>query len=70
MKKAFPKIDRTAFSVIKMEDQEEDLKRYWHSKTPRERLEAVELMRQLNYDYDPATDRVQRVLEVVERPRR
>ena len=67
MKKDFPRIDRTAFSVIKMEDQEEDLKRYWHSKTPRERLEAVELMRQLNYDYDPATDRVQRVLEVVER---
>ena len=70
MKKAFPKLDRTAFSVIKMDEQDEDLKRYWHSKTPHERLEAVELMRQLNYDYDPATDRVQRVLEVVERPRR
>ena len=70
MKKAFPKIDRTAFSVIKMDEQEEDLRRFWHSKTPQERLEAVELMRQLNYDYDPATDRVQRVLEVVERPRR
>ena len=30
------------------------------------RLEALELMRQINYGYDPITDRLQRVLEVDE----
>lgn len=67
MKKGFPKIDRTAFSVIKMEEQDEDLKRYWHSKTPHERLEAVEMTRQILYGYDPATTRLQRVLEITRR---
>jgi hypothetical protein len=38
---------------------------YWHSKTPRERMAALELMRQKAYGYDPATARVQRVLEII-----
>ena len=41
-------------------------KAYWHSKTPQERLEALELMRQINYGYNPTTERLQRVLEIVE----
>ena len=41
-------------------------KTYWHSKTPQERLEALELMRQINYGYNPTTERLQRVLEVDE----
>ena len=61
------KIDRSAFSVIALDEQDEDEKRYWHSKTPQERLAAAELMRQINYDYDPVSDRIQRVIEVVER---
>ena len=61
------KIDRSAFSVISLDEQDEDLKRYWHGKTPQERLAAAELMRQTNYDYDPVSDRIQRVIEVVER---
>ena len=60
------KIDRSAFSVISLDEQDEDEKRYWHSKTPQERLAAAELMRQINYDYDPVSDRIQRVIEVVE----
>lgn len=28
------------------------------------RLEALELMRQINYGYNPITDRLQRILEV------
>ena len=35
-------------------------------KTPYERLESVELMRQINYGYDPTTTRLQRVLEVAQ----
>jgi hypothetical protein len=29
-------------------------------------MEALELMRQINYGYNPATDRLQRVLEIAE----
>ena len=61
------KIDRSAFSVISLDEQDEEEKRYWHSKTPQERLAAAELMRQINYDYDPVSDRIQRVIDVVER---
>ena len=64
------KIDRTAFSVTTLDQAEEDDKRYWLSKSPDERLEAMELMRQINYDYDPVTDRIPRLLEVVERTQR
>ncbi len=48
--------------------EESDEKGYWHSKTPHERLEAVELMRQIIYGYDPSVTRLQRVLEITQRP--
>jgi hypothetical protein len=59
-------IDKTSFSVTSLLD-ESDENRYWHSKTPQERLEAVELMRQINYGYDPSS-RLQRILTVAEFP--
>ena len=40
-KNEFPKLDRTAFSVGLVFDESDD-KTYWLSKTPSERLEAVE----------------------------
>lgn len=39
---------------------------YWHSRTPQERLWALELMRQEAYGYDPCAARLQRVLEIVQ----
>ena len=57
------KIDKCAFSVASTSEESED-KEYWYAKTPQERLQAVELMRQINYGYDPTTTRLQRVLEV------
>lgn len=60
-------MDRHAFSVVSLKDQQEDEKRYWLSKTPHECLQAVETTRQVIYDHDPASTRLQRVLEVVER---
>ena len=61
------KMDKATFSVLSsFEKADEAHKTNWHSKTPQERLEALELMRQINYDYDPVTDRLQRVLEVAE----
>lgn len=60
-------VNRRAFSVVSLSDQDVDEARYWRSKSPHERLEAVELTRQLLYGYDPASTRLQRVLEVAER---
>lgn len=60
------KFDKTAFSVGSLDEEPDDLA-YWLSKTPDERLAAMELMRQINYDYDPVADRIPRVLEIVER---
>src|SRR5438552_14071483 len=56
------KLDRTHFSVANLSDSDE--KAYWLSKSPTERLEALKLMRQMIYGYDPARTRLQRVLTV------
>lgn len=61
------KINRKAFSVVSLEEQEKEERTYWWDKTPQERLEALETTRQIIYGYDPAATRLQRVLEVVER---
>ncbi len=61
------RMDKTAFSVISLSEKSSD-REYWLSKTPQERLAALELMRQINYGYDPATDQLERVLEIVELP--
>jgi hypothetical protein len=60
-------MDRSAYSVTTFDAAEAEDRAYWHACTPQERIIALEQMRQLNYDYDPATDRIQRTLEVVER---
>jgi hypothetical protein len=60
------RMDKTAFSVGRLGD-EGDEKAYWQSKTPEERLAAVELMRQIAYGYDPSTTRLQRILSVTRR---
>lgn len=63
------KLDKTAFSVVSLSQNEsDDEKFYWWSKTAEERLLAIELMRQINFDYNPLTTRLQRILTVVEFP--
>jgi len=64
MEKGLLVLDRTAFSVTSLQAQEAEERRYWHNKTPHERLQAVEAMRQVVYGYDPASTRLQRVFEV------
>jgi hypothetical protein len=66
---SFPKLDRSTFSVRHLYE-ESDEKHYWAQKTPYERLEALEQMRQILYGYDPATTRLQRVLTVTQRASR
>lgn len=60
-------VDRSAFSVASAKEQEKEEKTYWHNKTPAKRMEALEITRQMIYGYDPATTRLQRILEVVTR---
>ncbi len=59
------RLDRDAFSVVSL-DAASDEAAFWRSRTPEERLEALELMRQAVYGYDPSTARLQRVLEIAE----
>ena len=59
------RLDKDALSVVSLSEESDD-KEYWYAKTPQERLAAVELMRQINYGYDPTTTRLQRVLEVAQ----
>ncbi len=63
------KMDKTAFSVASLYD-ESDEKAWWFSRTPAERLQALEHLRQSAYGYDPDSARLQRVLEVAQLPRR
>jgi hypothetical protein len=58
-------LDRSAFSIGSLDDDREEVE-YWRARTPEERMEALELMRQIIYGYDPATTRLQRVFEVAE----
>jgi hypothetical protein len=64
MSDAFLKMDKTAFSVVSLEDEPDEL-HFWLAKSPDERLQAIELMRQIMFGYAP-TSRLQRVLAVVE----
>ena len=59
------RVDRSVFEVGSLDDESND-KAYWRQKSPRERMEALELLRQIVYGYDPATTRLQRVFEVTE----
>ncbi|HOD82614.1 MAG: hypothetical protein BWX88_03882 [Planctomycetes bacterium ADurb.Bin126] len=65
----FPKVDRSVVTVARTTDPSDE-KAYWLSKTVDERIEAIEIMRQIAYGYDPLTTRLQRVLEVAEFPPR
>ena len=60
------RVDRTAFSVVSMDQADEDGV-YWATRTVEERLEAIEVMRRIAYG-DAASGRLQRVFEVVQRP--
>ena len=60
------KLDKTVFSIGTHAEHKRAERAFWLSKTPLERLEALEFLRQTFYGYDPATARVQRVLRVIE----
>jgi hypothetical protein len=59
------RMDRTTLSVTSLTDESGD-REFWLSKTPQERLVAMELLRAINYGYDPLSARLQRVLSVAQ----
>jgi len=61
------RIDRNAFSVVSMQEQDKEVKSYWKDKTTAQRLEALETTRQMTYGYNTHTTRLQRVLEIITR---
>jgi hypothetical protein len=63
---SFPAIRKDAFTVASGFERSDE-KEYWLSSSPYKRLEAVELMRQIIYGYNPSSTRLQRVLEITQR---
>ena len=57
-----PRLDRSVLTVTTLQRSDSEDRAYWRSRSPLERLEALELMRQVVYSYDPATARLQRIL--------
>jgi hypothetical protein len=65
MDKDFLKLDKKSFSVVSLQESDNEIE-YWLSRTPEERIIAVEFLRQLIFNYDPSTERLQRVFETAE----
>jgi hypothetical protein len=61
-----PRFDKTALCISSLTGPSDE-KAHWMSKTPGERLEALEIMRQIVYGYDPDTTRLRRLLEIAQR---
>jgi hypothetical protein len=58
-------LNRSVLSITNLTDTDDE-KSYWSQTTPKERLLALEMMRQINYGYDATTTRLQRIFEIVE----
>jgi len=63
------RVDRTVINKAPLSAQGHD-SGYWLTQTPAKRLAALEFLRQLNYQYDPATARLSRLHRPVKRPTR
>lgn len=60
-----PGINKDIVNVTSLDDIEEE-KRYWLSKTPLERIEAIEINRRMVYGQDRVASRLQRFFEIAE----
>lgn len=61
------KMDKTVFSAAALHDPTDE-PAYWRTQSHQARMEALALLRQMMYGdgYNPSTDRLPRVIEVVE----
>ncbi len=58
------KLDRSAFSVVSLDDESDELA-YWLTRTREERIQQMERLRQINFG-NRASEPLQRILEVVD----
>ena len=63
MDESYPRLNKSAFSVSSLFDDDVEERLYWHSRTPAERLRHTEYLRRVNYGAR-ATARLRRILEV------
>jgi hypothetical protein len=61
-----PRLDKTI--VVKTSLRENNECKYWHSKSPAERLRELEINRKLIYGYGDNPPRLQKVFEIVKQP--
>ena len=64
------RLDKTAFSSTTLEKRDEERKQYWWSKTPEERLNALEEIRQQSYPDGKTAPRLQRFFRSLKREER
>ena len=60
-----PSLNKQIVNVTSLDDIEEE-KKYWISKSPLERIEAIEINRRMIYGQDRVTSRLQRFFETSE----
>ena len=60
-----PSLNKQIVNVTSLDDIEKE-KKYWISKSPLERIEAIEINRRMIYGQDRATSRLQRFFETSE----
>ena len=60
-----PSLNKKIVTVTSLDDLEEE-KKYWISKSPLERIEAIEINRRMIYGQDRVTSRLQRFFETSE----
>jgi hypothetical protein len=53
--------------ILPLKEKDGSTARYWLRKTPDERFEALEILRQRFFGYDETTQRFQRVIEYIQR---
>lgn len=62
------KFNLSTLSIANLNDEDTEDLAYWLLKSPKERLIALEYLRQVMYGYDPNTSRLQRVFEIAKLP--
>ena len=60
-----PRLNKKIVNITSLDDIEEE-KKYWFSKSPLERIEAIEINRRMIYGQDRVTSRLQRFFETSE----
>ena len=63
----FPKMAKDVYTVASLTDASDE-KEFWRTKTPQQRLEALENLRRIVYGDVQSTARLQRVLEIAQLP--